>query len=154
MSKSKSAQYMLWWSKQNCEDFNPPTTGFTDFAKTAYGLYNAVKEAGVCIGTKLAPMAQSKAVTFLKEYFMGTDFMQALISEAWGLIGNIFTLGLWGGVKATYNAILLGQEIYQFLKDPERETAFRIGAIVGKSFLLVKSLFFGRKKRKLMKRKF
>lgn len=142
-----------YWLNVNCDDFNPQTEGFTDFAKTAYGFYRAVVDAGNCIATQLQPLAMSEAKAFLLKYFKGIDFISSLIDNTLGLIANIFTLGLWGGAKATYNAILLGQKIWIFFKNPEVETARRIGAIIGNAFLVVKSLFLGRKKRKFFKRK-
>lgn len=146
-------QQCLFFHSLDCQTYNPEHIGITAFAQRAYKYYNAIKESGKCIGQKLLNPTDADLIRIkdkLLKYFKGTDMIQSALSAVAGFVANIITLGIWGGVKGAYYLISLGYEIKEFweevAKPNAKDIAFKIGGIIGRAILIVKSILMGRRR--------
>lgn len=144
----------LYFHGLDCDVFNPLSAGMTDFAKQAYKFYGSLKKAGTCIGATLSDPNNTvvkDAKSKLLQYFTGSDFIGNAMGAVAGLVANVMTFGIWGGLKGAYYLVKLGKQISEFWPYWHVDTAFKIGEIVGKAIMIVKAILFGR--RRFLKKK-
>lgn len=141
----------------NCKKFNPVHEGITAFAKQAYSYYDSIKTTASCIGkiySERYALIKDKGWELFKKIlapiFTVEDFLKTLAQQALGFALHILTAGVWGGIKATYHLIKLGEKIKDlwdtFAKLEAHKMVFKIGTIFGKALTIVKSLLLGRRR--------
>ena len=87
------------------------------------------------------------------KFFTSGDFIDAAMRGMVGVVANVLTGGLWGGVKGGYYLVELVRKISNFTqKTKESTNAYQLGKIIGNCVMIVKSFLLGRRRR-LMKRK-
>merc|ERR1712160_159673 len=117
MGEERFREQCLFFHRQDCQQFNPINAGITDFAKKAYKFYEAIVDAGKCIGEKLSD-PNNKSIDIAKQqlmkYFTGNaagDFIKGAMGAVLGVVANIMTAGVWGGLKGAYYLVKLGFQI-------------------------------------------
>lgn len=138
----------LYFHKKDCSVFNPASQGITEFAKNAFRYYAALKTAGTCIGMKLNDPKNTNlnaAKAALGKYFTN-DFITTAAGQMLGVVANVMTFGVWGALKGAYYLVKLGFQIYDFFNAMTPDTSFKLGGIVGKAILIVKSIVLGRRR--------
>lgn len=143
----------LYFHQRDCDQFNPASSGITDFAKKAFRYYNSIKAAGSCIGIKLKdpnPAIAQGLKDLLLQLLSSADFVKSAAGSALGFVANIMTFGTWGALKGGYHLVKLGFKIHDFFTNMAIDTSFKLGAIIGNAILIVKSILLGRRKRRKM----
>ena len=139
----------MYFNSLDCNIFNPETTGVWEFIKKSYSYYGMVKKTGTCIANLVnGPDSVSRWLKFkpVGDLFKAGGFFYKALATTLGVVTNLLTLGIWGGIKGGYYLIELGLMIKEFKDDITEDLAFKTGKIIGKGIAIAKSLLLGRRK--------
>ncbi len=125
------------------------------FAQDIHGETNQVKNlahgvSGQHSETKDFPAPQDLGIMKKVAKLFAGDFLAAGASAVLGVVANVLTLGIWGGIKGAYYLVKLGiqiKEFYDEMNKKDADLAFMAGSIIGRGILIAKSLLFGRRRR-------
>lgn len=157
---SSKAAYVAdckFFGKLDCGQFEKMENGIQKFASDAYGFFTNLNKVGNCIKNIFntsTDIGIKNMKAKLYAFFEPASMLDAAATQFFHTALNIVTLGIYGAVKAVYYFVELSVQITEFWKNSKVDTAFKLGGIVGKAILIVKSLVLGRRRRrKLMRRK-
>merc|ERR1719362_194925 len=148
----------VYFQEVDCDEFEPVSTGLTGFTDLVSKLVDSIGMAGQCIGEILN--AKSGGAFDTVKGIIGKIFGSAkgilvyLLSNAFGAVANVLTMGIWGGVKAGYYIIDLGlgiKAVYDMIvaKKDWKAVMYYIGELFGKAVKIVKSILLGRRRRRI-----
>jgi hypothetical protein len=123
-----------FFRKISCSEFDPEISGIAAFAKQCTAYYNAVNKFANCLKAKI-PVGDR-----LAEIFSAENLLKTLIMNGASVIANIMSFGVWGGLNGAYHLIKLGIMIKNYLDTPNKDPAYRIGAIVGRAMKIILSV--------------
>lgn len=146
----------LYFHEKDCDNYNPAAAGIKVFAQKAYSYVSGIVDVGKCVYTLFDSGADPniiKAKLIIGKLFTVNNFIDAAMGGMVGLVANILTFGIWGGLKGGYYIVQLVNKIASYREAAKLSTnAFQIGKIIGNCIMIVKSFIAGR--RRLMKRKY
>lgn len=129
----------MFFRDLDCDKFTTET-GFGNFIGKAYKYYTIVSNIKTCI-TNAIEIDKDTASTFTKSIVFDS------IKGGAGLVANIFTLGIWGGVKGGYYIVRLAVDLAKAWENLTDHLAFTLGQTFGKGIMIAKSILLGRRKK-------
>lgn len=147
-SMAEFMKQCVYFDGINCSNFDPESFGIQAFAKKATTYYHAVNKMADCLKTNV-PGGDALAAVFSKN-----NILEFALKQVASTVVNIMTFGAWGGLNGGYHMVQLGLKIKKYLDNPNVDTAYSIGGIVGRAMKIILSISGIPTVRRLKKKKF
>jgi hypothetical protein len=133
-SQKEFLKQCVFFDHIRCSEFNPEASGISEFAKKCTGYYKAVNKFADCLKSKI-PAGDSLANVFSSE-----NLLKTLITNVASVVANVMTFGIWGGLNGGYHLVQLGLKINDYLENPNTDSSYKIGGIVGRAMKIILSV--------------
>lgn len=137
------------FATQNCDDYEMTYDGLMAFVSNSYSRIEGIALFVDCahgVLTAGGNLGLSEGLANFKQSLKDAKYYLVSAAVNFGL--HVLTFGLWGTVKAAYYYVQLYQKIRDFklVVDPVKVQQL-LGAIVGYSVMIIKSLLTGRRRK-------
>ena len=141
----------------DCNNFHIETKGVWSIIKESVNYGLMIMDCYDCISNLLKIGGKDSAtetpentkVKNLSERIFGAwNLTSMFLSQIGHTALHILTFGIWGTIRSIYYVTELALELISFYEDVQDDLTFNLGKLMGQSAYILKTLIFGKKRRK------